>query len=70
MIDSYEMINNAIKYKYWFTDKPSMQEILDNLRAKERILDEVESYCRGCNLKADFTACDILDIIHKVKEKL
>ena len=69
MIDNYEMINNAIKYKYWFTDKPSMQEILDNLQAKERILNEIKSYCEECNLKADFTACDILDIIHKVKER-
>lgn len=67
-MSSYEKINNAIKYKYWFADKPSMQEVLDNLRAKERILDEIENYCKECNLKADLTACDILDIINKTKE--
>lgn len=29
----------------------------------EQALDEIEDYCKECNLKADFTACDILQII-------
>lgn len=30
-------------------------------------LDEIEIYCKQCNLKADFTACDILSIINEIK---
>lgn len=31
-------------------------------------LDEIEIYCKNCNLKADFTACDILNIINETKD--
>lgn len=33
------------------------------LKRKEQKLKEITDYCKGCNLKADFTACDILQII-------
>lgn len=35
----------------------------------KQALDEIENYCKECNLKADFTACDILNIINKVEEQ-
>lgn len=34
----------------------------------KQALDEIEDYCKECNLKADFTACEILDIIDKIKK--
>lgn len=33
------------------------------LKRKEQKLKEIKQYCNNCNLKADFTACDILQII-------
>ena len=39
----------------------------DRLKYKQ-VLDEIENYCKECNLKADFTACEILDIIDKIKK--
>lgn len=34
----------------------------------KQALDEIENYCKECNLKADSTACEVLDIIHKAKD--
>lgn len=34
----------------------------------KQALDEIEKYCKECNLKADFTACDILGFINIVKD--
>lgn len=33
------------------------------LKRAEQKLEEIKEYCKVCNLKADFTACDILQII-------
>lgn len=32
-------------------------------KRKEQKLDKIKEYCHNCNLKADFTACDVLQII-------
>lgn len=37
-------------------------------RAQQR-LEEVSEYCRNCNLKADLTACEILDIVGSEKQE-
>lgn len=49
-----------------------MEEILrinaklcGDLQNYMRALDKIKKYCRQCNLKADFTACDILNIINE-----
>lgn len=34
----------------------------------EQAFNEIEKYCKKCNLKVDFTTCDILDIIDTVKD--
>lgn len=36
------------------------------LKRKEKLINEIEECCRQCNLKWDFTACDILNIIDKI----
>lgn len=41
--------------------------ILKNNKYKQA-LDEIEEYCKKCDLKVDFTACDILGFINIVKE--
>lgn len=33
------------------------------LKRKEQELKEIKEYCNNCNLKVDFTACEILQII-------
>lgn len=33
------------------------------LKRAEQKLDKIKEYCNNCNLKADFTACDVLKII-------
>lgn len=33
------------------------------LKRAEKKLKTITDYCKGCNLKADFTACDILQMI-------
>lgn len=42
--------------------------ILKESNKYKQALDEIEKYCKECNLKADFTACDILGFINKLKE--
>lgn len=37
--------------------------LFKRFKRKEQKLKEITDYCKGCNLKADFTACDILQII-------
>lgn len=41
--------------------------ILKNNKYKQA-LDEIEKYCKECNLKFDYTACDILGFINKLKD--
>ena len=43
-------------------------ETIDYIKQKDRALDKIEEYCKECNLKADFTACDILGFINIVKD--
>lgn len=52
-----------------------LEKILNYVEHKEQecekinqALNEIETYCKECNLKADFTACEILDIIDKIKK--
>lgn len=33
----------------------------------KQALDAIKTYCKQCNLKFDFTACVILDIINKIE---
>lgn len=39
------------------------------LKRKEQKLKEITEYCNSCNLKADFTACDILQILEGKKDE-
>lgn len=34
----------------------------------KQALDAIEEYCRQCNLKWDFTACVVLNIINKIRD--
>lgn len=45
-----------------------LAETIDYIKQKDRALDKIEEYCKECNLKADFTACDILGFINKAKD--
>ena len=38
------------------------------LKRKERALDIIEEYCMQCNLRWDFTAQIVLNIINKLKD--
>ena len=52
-----------------FTSK--LEDIIEQNKQNERYkqaLDDIEEYCREQNLKADWTACEILDIIKKTKD--
>lgn len=37
--------------------------LFKRFKRKEQKLEKIKEYCNNCNLKADFTACDILQII-------
>ena len=37
--------------------------LFKRFKRKEQKLEKIKDYCNNCNLKADFTACDILQII-------
>lgn len=37
--------------------------VFKQLKQAEQKLEKIKEYCNSCNLKADFTACDILQII-------
>ncbi len=43
--------------------KVAVKKAEQKLREKEQKLDKIKEYCNDCNLKADFTACDVLQII-------
>lgn len=40
------------------------------LLKRAKALEEIEKYCIDQNLKYDYTACEILDIINKAKGRL
>lgn len=54
----------------------TVEEYCDRLTRKtqecehyRKALEEIEGYCNNQNLKYDYTACEILDIINKVRGK-
>ena len=40
-----------------------IKEQYKQLKRAEQKLEKIKEYCNNCNLKADFTACDVLKII-------
>ncbi len=40
-----------------------IKEQYKQLKRAEQKLEKIREYCNNCNLKADFTACDVLKII-------
>lgn len=45
----------------------AMEQECKKSKTYKQALDDIENYCKECNLKADFTACDILQIIEGKK---
>lgn len=43
-------------------------ELAEQLKRAEQKLEKIREYCNNCNLKADFTACDVLQIIEDKDE--
>lgn len=43
------------------------QKVTNQRDKYKQVLNKIEKYCEGQNLKYDTTACDILDIINKAK---
>lgn len=63
-----------LKEKLMILDEEDIvYEITENefnkMNAYRKTLQEIEEYCKEQNLKYDTTACIILDIINKVKDK-
>ena len=51
--------------KIFFTEfcKNNLNCYYKQRKRAEYKLDKIKEYCNNCNLKADFTACDVLQII-------
>ena len=71
VIDHLQKTKNEWEEKY-----NDLGQDFDQLQAKERecykykqTLDIIEEYCMQCNLRWDFTAQIVLNIINKTKEK-
>ena len=56
-----------VRYGYEIEKYDSCREnpncYFKQLKRAEQKLEKIKEYCNSCNLKADFTACDILQII-------
>ena len=69
-MQEYEELRNALKEEE-IHKRTYLKSFLDSKEECERYrkaLDEIEKYCIDQNLKYDYTACEILDIIDKAKE--
>lgn len=66
MANKKEKINNGIKYRYWFSQKPTTKEILDKLQAKEQ-----ECEAQRCTLNYYIKkTTQLLDDIDNYKQAL
>ena len=66
-LEFYAVLSSTAKNKVKdLQEQPNRKE--EECGKYEQVLDEIGNYCKECNLKADFTACEILDIIDKIKK--
>ena len=46
----------------------TIKDLQEQLKRKEQALDIIKEYCMQCNLRWDFTAQIVLNIINKTRE--
>lgn len=65
-LNNFLQENNKLKERVKQLDEMTGIYSVRLMEKYKQALEEVEKYCNECNLKADYTACEILTIIDEV----